>query len=658
MAKYEMKIDLNVINHLGINLYSNIPAVLSEVVANSWDADAENVRINIDLEKKEIIIEDDGIGMSLEDINKKYLIIGYSKRKNGESKSPNKKRDVMGRKGIGKLSLFSIANEVEIYSSNGTDINGLKMTVEKIKKQIIENNGNYFPDDIDVSEIILEKGTRIILKDLKKNILQAESHLKRRLSRRFSVIGEKNDFEVYVNDNSIKIEDRDYFHKIEYLWYYGDESKIYSESSTKAKQIERRDNILDGGHVISGWLGLVENSSDLVDGAENLNKITVLMRGKLAKEDILGDFREGGLFAKYLFGEINADFLDIDNQEDIATSSRQSIVEDDPRYQSLKEFIWNEIKYIQRQREHFKREEGTEQAIKYKPIEEWYSTLKGDTKKKAKSLFGKINSIAVDEKHRKELYSHGVLAFESFRYKDALDSLDEINDENLDSFLKVFKEFDEIEATLYYKITQERLEIIKKLQDKVETEDALEKLLQQFLFKHLWLLDPSWDRATAHAEMEKTVSNAFDKITSNLTNEEKRGRVDIVYKKPSGKHVIIELKRASVKCRATDLISQVEKYQNALEKILRESGETNFHIESICVVGKPLHNWEEISKEESDRNMMKTKNIRVVTYKQLINDSYNSYKEYLDKNDETNDIMSLIKSIEDSIFDDDENHLV
>lgn len=56
--------------------------------------------------------------------------------------------------------------------------------------------------------------------------------------------------------------------------------------------------------------------------------------------------------------------------------------------------------------------------------------------------------------------------------------------------------------------------------------------------------------------------------------------------------------------------------------------------------------------------MMKTKNIRVVTYKQLINDSYNSYKEYLDKNDETNDIMSLIKSIEDSIFDDDENHLV
>jgi len=35
---YTLTLDLNVLNHLGINLYSNVPAVLSEVVANSWDA--------------------------------------------------------------------------------------------------------------------------------------------------------------------------------------------------------------------------------------------------------------------------------------------------------------------------------------------------------------------------------------------------------------------------------------------------------------------------------------------------------------------------------------------------------------------------------------------------------------------------------------------
>ena len=32
--QYRLTISLNVLNHLGINLYSNVPAVLAEVVAN------------------------------------------------------------------------------------------------------------------------------------------------------------------------------------------------------------------------------------------------------------------------------------------------------------------------------------------------------------------------------------------------------------------------------------------------------------------------------------------------------------------------------------------------------------------------------------------------------------------------------------------------
>lgn len=71
-SKYRMSLSLNVLNHLGINLYSNIPAVLSEIVANSWDADAENVKIFIETDK--IIILDDGSGMDEKDINEKRKI--------------------------------------------------------------------------------------------------------------------------------------------------------------------------------------------------------------------------------------------------------------------------------------------------------------------------------------------------------------------------------------------------------------------------------------------------------------------------------------------------------------------------------------------------------------------------------------------------------
>ena len=73
----------------------------------------------------------------------------------------------------------------------------------------------------------------------------------------------------------------------------------------------------------------------------------VMVRGKLAQEDILEEFGEGGLYTKYIFGEIHANFLDLDNQEDIATTSRQRLIEEDPRYQALKIKLLLELKHIQ-----------------------------------------------------------------------------------------------------------------------------------------------------------------------------------------------------------------------------------------------------------------------------------------------------------------------
>ena len=72
---FTMSLSLNVLNHLGINLYSNIPAVLSEIVANSWDADAQNVVVQIS--NDELVIEDDGVGMTVSEINEHFLKVGY-----------------------------------------------------------------------------------------------------------------------------------------------------------------------------------------------------------------------------------------------------------------------------------------------------------------------------------------------------------------------------------------------------------------------------------------------------------------------------------------------------------------------------------------------------------------------------------------------------
>ena len=101
--RFEMTVDMSVLESLGINLYSNAAAVLSEMVANAWDADATEVTIDWMTSGQVVVIADNGRGMTAEDINKRFLKVGYKKRINEGSMSPRWDRLYMGRKGIGKL---------------------------------------------------------------------------------------------------------------------------------------------------------------------------------------------------------------------------------------------------------------------------------------------------------------------------------------------------------------------------------------------------------------------------------------------------------------------------------------------------------------------------------------------------------------------------
>ena len=73
---YRMEFDVGTIKHLGLQMYSTLPPVIGELVANGWDANATKVKITIpetpiDEQTSEIVISDDGIGMSDEDVREK-----------------------------------------------------------------------------------------------------------------------------------------------------------------------------------------------------------------------------------------------------------------------------------------------------------------------------------------------------------------------------------------------------------------------------------------------------------------------------------------------------------------------------------------------------------------------------------------------------------
>src|SRR6266403_1483101 len=93
-----MRISLSALEHLGINLYSNVPAVLSEIVANAWDADARRVRVRLDKAAETIVIDDDGAGMDRDAVVDRFLTVGFQRRsQSGGDKTPGG-RMPMGRK--------------------------------------------------------------------------------------------------------------------------------------------------------------------------------------------------------------------------------------------------------------------------------------------------------------------------------------------------------------------------------------------------------------------------------------------------------------------------------------------------------------------------------------------------------------------------------
>ena len=649
--KYIMTVSLNVLNHLGIGLYSNVSAVLSEAIANAWDADAANVDVKIDTKNWEITICDDGHGMSVEDANEKYLNVGYERRKSGGANTP-RGRSVMGRKGIGKLSLFSIANVVEVHSVKDGEIHGFKMTVDGIK-QAATNSESYYPEPIDSHLIDLEKGTRIVLTGMNRRLSRTGQALKRRLARRFSIIGAQHNFEINLNGEAITIEDRAYQDKIQYIWTFGTLGQEVSRTA-RNKEHERslqREIMLDSEkYAIDGWIGTVRKPSDLKDQdtRESINGIVIMVRGKLAQENILDEFGDQNLYSEYVIGEFHADFLDQDDKDDIATTSRQHLIEEDPRYDALKTYLGKHLRTIQNEWRAWRDQDGEKVATAIPQIEEWYDTLSGDYKKSAQRLFGRINRLPIEEEaEKRRIFIGSILAFESLRFRNLVSRLDDVSTENLGALADVFNHLDDIEQSAYYQITRDRIDVIRKLNGLVDA-NAKERALQEHLYKHLWLLDPSWERATHTELMERRIHAALDGVYESLSDDVKRSRLDIYYTTTGNKHVIIELKRADRPIKAIELQEQVQNYHIAALQSLASMNRVNEPVEIICVLGNRLSEWDRIpGGEQTYRAALAPFHARIVMYDELIQNALEAYQDYVDKANEAGRTYRLIRSIED-----------
>lgn len=655
----EMKISLHVLEHLGMNLYSTIPAVLSEIVANAWDADAKSVQVSLNNEDDVIVIEDDGVGMTRDEVVDHFLDVGFRRRMTIGPFTSKLERRPMGRKGIGKLSSFSIADIVTVYTCRDDERTAFRMDVRKIRERIKANDGvPYRPDEVDDWPENFSHGTRIVLTGLRRRMSSlTRQGLSRRLARRFSVIGRNYDFVVHVNGEEITPEDRGYYGHVEYLWTYGEQSKLkpfFKNLHADRKAVDRSAHVekraKESGIEIAGWIGTVKRANMLKDEEnENLNRLAIFMRGKLAHEDILDSFGEKKIYADYLVGEIHCDDLDRDNDEDIATSSRQALKADDPRFLALQEIIRREVQNIGSRWSDWRRADGARLLASDIPeVSEWLNELQGDTKRKAERWIGRLNTIRTgQDAERRELLKASILAFESYRRKEQLDFLENLTDEDIDPVLKVFDDIDDLQLSYYGQIVKLRLGVITALQEKLDRDDK-ETVIRDHIFDHLWLLDPSWERVKGSEVAEKTISKFLKEDSEALSSEEKKARIDIGYRTAVGKHVIVELKRSSVATSVYDLTRQVGKYRDAARRIIQKSATyPDWPLDIVCLVGAPPPEWKNDGGQTLVRGMLNSHDARLVFYDELLANSQRAYAEYIEQHKKKDRLWKIFQGIDD-----------
>lgn len=654
--RLEMRISLNALEHLGMNLYSNVPAVLSEIVANAWDADASIVRIRLDKVSGVITIDDDGTGMTRDEVVDRFLTVGF-RRRSALGDTTAKGRRPMGRKGIGKLSTFSIAKIVEVYTQRDDERTAFSMDRDAIRGKI-EADGNelYEPDELTVWPDDHLGGTRIVLSDLVSNMTKmTDAGLRRRVARRFSIIGPKNGFVVQVNDKEITAEDRGYHSALEYLWTYGDQAETVKLAKNVKRSADDRSEAvtkaLDGSDLtLRGWIGTVEKPAQLRDEeGDNLNRIALFMRGKLAQEDVLDDFAQKEIYADYVIGELHCDELDLDAEADIATSSRQSVKQDDPRYQKLCGVVLSELRHVAGQWSDRRNEDGTKFARSVPAVATWLDGLSGDTKKKAQKWVGRLNEIRSDkDTDRKELLKASILAFESYRHREQLDRLRGMTADSVAAILPIFRDIDSLEQSYYGQIVNLRLGVVQKLQQLTE-KDVKEKVIHEHVYEHLWLVDPSWERVKGTEHMETRITGFLRDVAGKLTKEEKKARLDVVYRTASGAHVIIELKRSSVGTPVDRLAAQVRKYRDGVRKLVATSDYPSWPIQIICLVGKPPPEWDTPNGESEVRRTLDAVDARIVFYDQLIDNAQKAYADYLEVHKKTDRLWEVFQSIDDFV---------
>lgn len=619
--QYRMSVAGQLFKHLGLQMYSGAVPAIAELVSNAYDAMARNVWITVPTGRPiqasdEVVVKDDGEGMTFEECNESYLAVGRDRRAgvSAWTKAYNRvsPRRVQGRKGIGKLAGFGIAHRLEIRTVKGTRLSHFALDFSELTKSesFADANGyspEALPDDgISVNE---KPGTTVTLSQLKISRAIDEEQFKRGLARRLLVLDA--DFKVHVNGDAIS------------------RQEVPFQFRFPSKQGTWETATLDNSQQIQWWAGFCKDT--IPD--EEQRGFVVYVRGKLAQTPWFFDL-SGGVWGQhgmqYLTGEVKADFLD--DAVDLIATDRGTVRWEDPQAVPLKDWGRKKIRELL-EKWTDKRREAKEKSPKIKRYLELADKLPENERKIFKAVVDRIVAIPQldEDKEGKDIadelveFAYNALTNRSFL--DAIRRLNAASAEDIAQFQEVLSEWDILEAVNTAHLVRGRVAIIRKFSQMIAGKAPEKPDMQEYLKEHAWLIDPKWTMLVHEQTLDRLLSDQFGLAKGR--NKEGSRRLD--YFCLGDQYQVAHVVEAK---RPGDLVGrkefdQLRDYVLYLRKKLQEDSTNSEHkravVRGLLIADRVRSGDEGHAKSHQDAG---TFDIR--TWSNLLTTTETMHKEFLD----------------------------
>jgi hypothetical protein len=277
---------------------------------------------------------------------------------------------------------------------------------------------------------------------------------------------------------------------------------------------------------VKGWLAMAKEAYK----NEEMMGVRIYARGKIV--GVTRDFNQPAGFTgeftlrSYLVGQVEAEWLDLDQGDDLIRTDRQDILWDSDYGQLLRHWGAELIKEIGNISRKPRRTRVRDLFMQRSDFEARAKRRFGDkdVARVAVDLARKFGGFAAEDELEDDDYLEGLSEFilSVAPHQALIEAFQEFNNEvtkgaaTLDQLVDIFDKTQIAELASYAQIAAERVRVIDELSQIVD-DSPDESKFQSLLAKAPWLIEPSWTVITQNQSL-KTFKTAFEKFWKKKYN--------------------------------------------------------------------------------------------------------------------------------------------